>query len=360
MVDKSAKSKKEKETIEEAFEQIVNTGNDTAVESERAVGVDIGTSKIVIASKNSGRDQFASQRNAFLSVEYSKFTQGILEQNKITHSKIGDMLVVYGDGAEVFANMLNTETKRPMKSGLLNPKEDNAIEIMKEIINDLVTPSNTSGTPLCFSIPGVPKDTDTSIIYHEAILKRLLDKKGYNSKSINEGLAVVFSELEKENFTGIGISAGGGMCNVCLSYLSIPHLSFSIKKGGDYIDNAVASITGEVNPRVRHIKENSFDLMKTPENEIEDALLIYYDDLIMSLVKAIKESIAQTSKIPKVDSPLPIVLSGGTVKPSGFKKRFETFLEQSDFPLDISEVRIADDPLNATARGALIAAMYED
>ncbi|MEA1933427.1 MAG: hypothetical protein U9N60_03205 [Thermodesulfobacteriota bacterium] len=35
--------------------------------------------------------------------------------------------------------------------------------------------------------------------------------------SINEGLATVMSELAHDNFTGIGISMGGGMCNVCLS-----------------------------------------------------------------------------------------------------------------------------------------------
>ncbi|MFW3147052.1 MAG: DUF362 domain-containing protein, partial [Thermoplasmatota archaeon] len=49
---------------------------------------------------------------------------------------------------------------------------------------------------------------------------------------------VVFSELEDENFTGLGISAGGGMCNVCLAYLSIPLVTFSITKGGDYLDDA--------------------------------------------------------------------------------------------------------------------------
>jgi len=54
---------------------------------------------------------------------------------------------------------------------------------------------------------------------------------GYGAKSINEGLAVVFSELEKENFSGIGISFGGGLTNVSLAYLSVPAFSFAIGKG---------------------------------------------------------------------------------------------------------------------------------
>lgn len=353
-------SEKEKEKITEAFEQILNTPDDKAELTDKAIGVDIGTSKIVVAVKNYGLDQFSAQLNAFVAVDYSKFTEGILKQNDIDHSKIGDSLLVYGDGAGIFANMLNTETRRPMRNGLLNPKEDNAIEIIKAILNGLVADTDEKDAPLCFSIPGVPKNSETDIIYHETILRRFLNDKGYKSQSINEGLAVVFSELEKENFTGIGVSAGGGMCNVCLSYLSIPHISFSINKGGDYIDNAVASITGETNTRVRDIKENDLDLTKKPKNDIEEALNIYYDDLIITLVRTLKESISQTSKIPKVNAPIPIVLSGGTAKPNGFKQRFESFLYEENMPLKISEVRMASDPLNATAKGALIAAMYED
>jgi hypothetical protein len=54
------------------------------------------------------------------------------------------------------------------------------------------------------------------------------------------------------------------MCNVCLAYLSVPLVSFSINKGGDYIDDATASVTGTINTRVRGIKENGFDLQKKP------------------------------------------------------------------------------------------------
>ena len=64
----------------------------------------------------------------------------------------------------------------------------------------------------------------------------MLDELGYEATSINEGLAVVYGELEDSNYTGIGISCGGGLCNVCLAYLSVPVLSFSIPKAGDYID----------------------------------------------------------------------------------------------------------------------------
>ncbi|MEN8257692.1 MAG: hypothetical protein ABFS09_07500 [Thermodesulfobacteriota bacterium] len=71
---------------------------------------------------------------------------------------------------------------------------------------------------------------------------------GYRPISINEGLATIMSELANDNFTGIGISMGGGMCNICLSYLSVPVLNFSVQKGGDYIDSMVVPLWASLPP----------------------------------------------------------------------------------------------------------------
>jgi actin-related protein len=149
------------------------------------------------------------------------------------------------------------------------------------------------------------------------------------------------------------------MCNVTLAYLSIPSMMFSITKGGDFIDAAVASVTGEQPTRVKVIKEDGLDLSKAPKDKYEKALRIYYEDLIESLVQKLQQSISQADKLPRSDRPLPIVISGGTAKPRGFKEMFEKALSSRSLPVEVSGVRTASDPLTATARGALIAALYE-
>jgi len=149
------------------------------------------------------------------------------------------------------------------------------------------------------------------------------------------------------------------MCNVTLAYLSIPSLMFSIPKGGDFIDDSVGSVTGEQATRVKVIKEEGLDLSKPPKDKYEKALRIYYEDLIESLVEKLKTSISQADKLPRSDRPLPIVLSGGTAKPRGFKEMFEKALGSRSLPVEVSGIRMASDPLTATARGALIAALYE-
>jgi hypothetical protein len=358
--------KREKEIAEAAYKVLAHETSTKGSTQKNpgldpsSVGVDIGTSKIAFAKSQDNKLEFTAELNAFIEVKYSKFTEKILRQNQIKHYKADDTLVIYGDGAEGFANIMNAEMRRPMQQGLLNPKEVNAIEIIKGILDDIVGAPKRRGAQLCFSIPGIPEEASSDVIYHEAVLKRYLEEKGFHAKSINEGLAVVFSELEGENFSGIGISAGGGMCNVCLAFLSVPILSFSIRKGGDYIDDAVASVTGEVNTRIKMLKEKELDLTIKPSDDIEDALHIYYDDLILTLVRKLKEAIIQTAKLPDLGRPIPIVLSGGTAKPDGFAERFEMMIDKEDFPIDISEVRMAKDPLYATAKGALISASYQE
>ena len=45
--------------------------------------------------------------------------------------------------------------------------------------------------------------------------------------------------------------------------------------------------------------------------------------------------------------------------PKGFMDRFEKALRSEEFPIQLSEIRLSGDPLNSTARGALVAAVQE-
>ena len=327
-------------------------------ESNGVLGLDVGTSRIVVAD-GSGDHNAKSQLNAFVSVPYSKMTETILQQNKMVYHRNGKDLYVYGNESEKFASFFNTEPRCPMHSGVLNAQETRGQQIIQAIIEQLV-PKARRNELICFSVPGKGEGADANLVYHEAVIKNILQSLGYNAKAVNEGLAVVFAELQEENFTGIGISCGGGMCNVCVSFLSVPVLTFSIPKGGDYIDSSVAAVVNESTTRVRLAKEESLDLSRQPKDKISSALHIYYEDVLQNLIDGLSESLSGSSDLPKLDRPIPIVLSGGTAKPRGFLQKFKERLDQtSDFPIKVSDIRLAKDPLTATARGCYIAAMSE-
>ena len=325
-----------------------------------ALGLDVGTSRLVLASGAADRIKAKAELNAFIAVPFSKFTENILKQNKVSYQlNGGSTLQVYGNEAARFANVFNTEVRRPMNGGTLNPAEEYSMSVMQAILQQLVRKTK-NGESMRFSVPGALRNEGSpNLVYHEAMLRDLLNSMGYNAKGINEGLAVVFSELEKENFSGIGISCGGGMCNVALAFMSIPVMTYSMNKAGDYIDRNVGNVTGELPTRIRLIKEESLDLSAAPQNKYESALHIYYDDVILSLVQSLRGALAEQTNMPRIDKAIPIVLSGGTAKPRGFLTKFRQAIEQEKFPLEISEIRMAEDPLTATARGCLIAAMYD-
>jgi hypothetical protein len=246
-----------------------------------------------------------------------------------------------------------------MRNGILNPSEPDNLILVRQIIANLAGSADRQGQKLCFSVPGPPPGASDGLKYHEAAVRQALDEFGYELRSIPEGLAVVYGELESSNYTGIGVSCGGGMCNVCLAYLSVPVITFSIPKAGDYVDSSAAAVTGEVATRVRTLKEGSFSLDGHYRDKIHQALAVYYDDMIGSLIQAMCEAFSTARTLPRLDRPLPLVLSGGSALPEGFRDRFERALRESDFPLAISEVSLAPEPLHSTAKGALMAALAD-
>jgi tRNA A37 threonylcarbamoyltransferase TsaD len=139
----------------------------------------------------------------------------------------------------------------------------------------------------------------------------------------------------------------------------VPVLSFSIPKAGDYIDSSAATITGERANRVRIVKEDSFHFNGFFADKLQQVLGVYYDEMILSLVQGMKQAFANTHNLPKSNRPLPIVLSGGTAMPEGFRDRFEKVLGEVELPFAAAEIRLASDPLHASAKGALVAALAD-
>jgi hypothetical protein len=330
--------------------------NDKANNS--AIGLDVGTSRICLAQRVGEDYQYETQLNAFVTIPYSKMTETVLKKEKVPHTITGPEIVVHGNESDRFADVLNVETRRTMDKGVLNPAEPESLGMLRKIVESLVDPAKDR-QKLCFTVPAAPLGAEDNLTYHEATLRQILSDLGYEVKSINEGLAVIYSELESSNYTGIGISCGGGLCNVCVAYLSVPVFSFSVSKAGDYIDTSAAAITGERANRVRMAKEQSFHFNGFFAEKLQQVLGVYYDEMINSLVQGMKQSFANSKNLPKSSRPLPIVLSGGTSLPQGFRDRFEKVLREAELPIPTPDIRVAADPLHASAKGALVAALAD-
>jgi len=323
------------------------------------VGLDVGTSRVVTARREEDRYVYRAELNSFVALPASKLTASVLQREKVPHSVESDQIIVHGNESEKFADLLEIETRRPMRAGVINPSEAESLAMMRQIVTGILGPAASPGQKVTFSIPAPPAGAQDNLTYHEASLRQIVSELGYQPQSINEGLAVVYSEMEDSNFTGIGISLGGGLCNVCLAYLSVPVVSFSVPKAGDYIDSSAAAMTGDLANRVRIAKENSFHYNGVFLEKTQQVLSVYYDEVIQGVVQALEREVGSSRSLPRLGRPLPLVLSGGSAIPKGFRERFEKFLSESRFPVPVSSIRVANEPLYATAKGALVAALSD-
>jgi len=322
------------------------------------IGLDIGTSRIVTARQTNNEIRYDTQLNAFVTIPYSKMTENMLQKEGVPHAVDGGEILVHGNESERFADLLNKDIRRTMSRGILNPDEPENVRLIRQITQSLVGKAE-KGQKVCFTVPAAPLGAEENLTYHEATIRQLLNDLGFEATSVNEGLAVIYGELESSNYTGIGISCGGGLCNVCLAYLSVPVVSFSIPRAGDFVDSSAASVTGERPNRIRILKEQSFYMNGRVENKLHQVLGVYYEEMLQSLVTGLRNAFQGARNLPKLSRPIPLVLSGGSAMPKGFRERFQSILRASDFSIELSEIRTAADPLTTTAKGALVAGLAE-
>jgi actin-like ATPase involved in cell morphogenesis len=324
-----------------------------------AQGLDVGTMNILSARQEGDETVFIQQRNSFVEIDYSDMADQMLSRSDVLHIRKGDKVYIVGDDALDFANIFNEETRRPMEAGILSSDEQSAIPMIKLITEQVVGEPQYPEELLFYSVPADPIDADMSTLYHQKTVESLLDDMGYDPDPINEGMAVIYSELADREFTGLGVSFGAGMTNVCLAYYAVPVMKFSIARGGDWIDEKAAQATGTPVDKVTSIKEDDFHLdFESDVGGVEGALSIYYDNLLDYVIENIIEQVDDEDIEEGLD--VPVVVTGGTSSPDGFEELFAERLNEADVPFSISGVTRADAPMYSVAQGALVAARSEE
>ncbi len=330
-----------------------------ATRCELGRGLDVGTANLVSALQDAeGNVHIKIQRNAFIDIDCDDYTRNMLTRLNVQYVVLSNRMIVVGDPAFELANIFNRETRRPMRDGMISSDEADALPIEKMLLQTLLGNPSHEGEVCYYSVPAEPIDADLNVIYHQGVFGGLLKSLGFTGKPLVEGHAVVFSELAEDDFTGIGISGGGGMFNICVSYKSIPALSFSTTRGGDWIDRNVANVLGISASRATSMKEKGVDITR-PKSREEEAIEIYYRNLISYTLKNIKSRFESSSSMPNFPDPITIVCAGGTSLIGGFIETFQDEFNKINFPIPVKEIRLAEDPLYSVSKGCLVAALSE-
>ena len=323
------------------------------------VGLDPGTMNCLSARRGASGIEVRRMRDAFLSLPHSaKKMLKLSGQNFVDRV---DDIIILGDSALETANIFGQEPRRPLAAGLVSSSEPESIEVLALILKNILGEPRIANEACFYSVPANPVDApDRDIIYHRGIIGRIVKECGYTPIASNEGMGVIYSETAKEGFSGIGISFGSGMTNVALAINTIEGLTFSVAKGGDFIDKSAAQAVGSTPARMCAIKEQGI-VLTAPKDRTQEALVFYYRYLIDYVLEQIAEKFKTIEGKFSLTKPIPIVVSGGTSLAGGFldifKQQFTRM--QKKFPIQISEIRSAGEPLNAVAYGMLVQAMQE-
>ena len=346
--------------------EVTMSDKSTKSSSKRAVGIDTGTGFISCAEHEDGNKKFRKVRDAFFKLNPSKFLEGSANQfgeNMLKNAgahyvKVDDQLYVLGDDAFKFANLFHQECLRPMSQGVLNPKHPVSNLMVGELVKAVAGPPKKKDDVLYYCVPAEPIDADFDVEYHKQILHNVFSDIGYtNINVMTEALAVVYSELAETQYTGIGMSFGAGMCNIVYSFMGMPVFAFSLSRGGDWIDSHAAKHTDETHNVVTAIKEKADFSLYDSTTGIQRAISIYYESLLSYVVEKFKELYEKTPKkqLPNVTMEMPIVIAGGTSLVMGFVERLRE-LTAEGFPVPVSEIRHAEEPLFAVSNGLYEAA----
>lgn len=329
-----------------------------------AKGLDVGTSYIVLSSDAAGTIQYKDFRDAFYIIKpttpvATKMIEKGLAGRVFIKDEDGSFILLGKDAIEK-AIERNDTAKRPMYRGVVSAKEKDAKRILAFILKEVAGQASEPDEKIVFCVPAQPvdqEDDDFDVGYHEDVIKTILSECGYAPKAINEAEALCYAELENDDYTGIGISCGAGMTNVCVMLNGEPTVLFSTTKSGDWIDRMSAVATGEPDSVVQVEKEGgNFVIGQPTDNPVLAAVSAYYERLIDYTTKNLAMALSSHKALPKFKNPLTIVVAGGTSQAKGYIENFIKKIEINGFPVAIKEIRHASDPLHSVAKGCLIAA----
>jgi len=331
-----------------------------------AKGLDVGTSFLVVSKETETGVSFLKFRDAFYVITPpTKIAASMLEKSLKGKSffREGNSFYIVGEAAVEKAVERNDKARRPLFRGVISPREPEARKVLKFILSKLLGPAEKKGEKLVYSVPAEPIDQseeDFNTGFHQDAFKRDLSELGYEPVALNEAEAICYAELENDDYSGICLSFGAGMCNVCVMLDGDPVLKLSLARSGDWVDRMTAQSTGQTDSVIQMEKEKGDFIIGQDhvDNPILSVVSAYYSRLIDYVVKNLSVRLMNKEGLPNFSKPISVVVSGGTSLAGGFVSSFDESIRKVGLPFEIKEVRHASEPMFSVAKGCLLLSSF--
>lgn len=329
-----------------------------------SIGYDVGTYFLVTChgKTEANTTAYNNQVNAYLELkDLAASTRKVLESLKkpMIQSEDKKSVLILGLDAIELAGDFGAKYQRPMQKGCVS-SDPRSFEILAAMLTGMLNRITINEpTTLYYSKPANAISADTNVDLHGALLQGIFESYSAPASgkisvhAMNEAAAIIYSDCPDK--TGIAISTGAGMVNICYVKFGIPVFSFSIAQSGDFIDQSVAKATGEPEAVVNQ-KKLKCNIAKAPTSQFELILKAQYELLIRSSIEKIIEGVTANMGAAAINRPVPIVIAGGVSSIDGFMDVFNRIFALYKFPIQVSEVRRAKEGIMAVAHGLYEAA----
>lgn len=329
----------------------------------KLVGLDVGTNLLVVGISEDGSDPtFRTQRDCFYRIVpktavNKNSIKMSLDKREVSYVEDEDgSFVVIGQDSLDIAIERNDVAIRPMEKGVISPKDKASLPMLKFIVESLIG-KGKKGDKCVYSVPSPPIDGDFDILYHREMLGLYIKQMGFDATPINEAFAVALSELIDSGLSGMIVTYGAGLSHFSIIHEGDPLLQLSVQRSGDYIDTSVATAL-DISPSLVQMEKEAGTDLYNPTTKIGEAIAVYYQSVLSYTIQRISNELKRREKeLPRFRDPMPIVLAGGLTLATGFVKMFKESIESIDFPIEVGEIKLAENPMLSVANGALLAAM---
>ncbi|MFO1019721.1 MAG: hypothetical protein U0903_03370 [Planctomycetales bacterium] len=281
-------------------------------------------------------------------------------------------LLVFGEQAEMCARMLHVPCQSLLPFGEMTGQDVLERQILAAQLERFL-PSERPGAihtaPICcFSQPSDEESFPAAGDRRNRLLTQILQLRGYVPISVPAGIALGLAEMVREGFSGIALVLGGTHSEMTITLHGNELLSHSLQIGGDWIDEEVArrmnrycySPDGERILDVltiRRWRERLARPLLQPVGETDRLICEVYAEYLTDVICSFAWKIQQSGALP--GRAWPLICGGGLSRTNGLRDLLARVLVESEFPIPISEIRLASANEFTIARGCLARAHLE-
>lgn len=292
----------------------------------------------------------------------------LLERAAIAYSVCEGNLILQGDAAAELSRLFQVPCIDLLPNGVVPQADPVARQIIGLLIDSLLPVPAQPHEICCFTQPLHAVRRHGGKTGQLEFFTRLIRLRGYIPQALNAGMAVIFAEMSREAFTGIGASCGASGCEISVAHQGREIVACSVPRGGQWIDQHLARAQqaycwdafGNKSLDVdRMAREKESRSLIAPNNPEDQLLADRYGDLVSFALGELSRELATIPQLADLPQPLHVVCGGGVARIPDFCELLRRQFAAMEWPIGIGAIRLATDSPYTIARGCLINAELE-